>query len=515
MRVGSRPLRSLFTLLFFLLCFCAASSALADDPVNAYWLGTASDTDFSDTAKWDCKDANGDSILDALPGSTTVVHFSGSAVPEIPVGASISCAKVSFDGSATLPADRDLRGLGKSIQIEGTLTLAGHKLTVAGLTTGSGTITSSSSGEVIVEVPSGQTLTLSAVTLSGTLKLVKKGSGTLNISNNNSYSGGTEIQAGKVVLNGNGGSAPLGANNSNVYIRSNGVLDVYGVENTSNKYKFNLDGGTLQSTGRKAKPDQKLFVNVKLTADSTLTTGKNNGTVSPDYGFVAASYGTTTLDLGGHTLTFSIGTGTKFYMCNTTVKNGTVNITNGGWLQTYNNKSITANTADFIVKCAINLSNGAMSVKGYEARYTGDSNNGSYALNVYGTFKPNNSNGYYYGPTMQNGSTIDMTAWPAAKGWPMYSRFSNGNKQMSFANGTVNVKLYMSRADMKTLARTKANGEYAGYLLKWGTGAGQLATKNANTKFVLDSASASQYRLVVDDTGLLLRPDPGLILIVQ
>lgn len=113
------------------------------------------------------------------------------------------------------------------------------------------------------------------------------------------------------------------------------------------------------------------------------------------------------------------------------------------------------------------------------------------------------------------GSTMDLTAWPSSLGWPMYSRLSSANTTMSFADGTVNVSLNMSRADMVALAKTKVDGAYAGYLLKWGTEAGTLATRNANTKFALDAESAQKYQLIANGTGLLLRPRCGLMVIVR
>ena len=105
--------------------------------------------------------------------------------------------------------------------------------------------------------------------------------------------------------------------------------------------------------------------------------------------------------------------------------------------------------------------------------------------------------------------------WPSDKGWPMYSRFTSGGKQLSFANGTVNVKLDSTRADVKALAKTKSDGAHAGYLLKWGTTTGTLATRNTSTTFVLDADSALKYKLKDDGTGLLLLPKGGFLLIIK
>ena len=48
------------------------------------------------------------------------------------------------------------------------------------------------------------------------------------------------------------------------------------------------------------------------------------------------------------------------------------------------------------------------------------------------------------GPTMQDGSTLDLSAWPG--GWPVASGFTSGNTAIRFADGaTVKVKIGASR----------------------------------------------------------------------
>ena len=57
---------------------------------------------------------------------------------------------------------------------------------------------------------------------------------------------------------------------------------------------------------------------------------------------------------------------------------------------------------------------------------------------MYGAFKPTVT--CFYGPTMQDGSTLDLSAWPG--GWPVASGFTSGNTAIRFADGaTVKVKI--------------------------------------------------------------------------
>ena len=51
---------------------------------------------------------------------------------------------------------------------------------------------------------------------------------------------------------------------------------------------------------------------------------------------------------------------------------------------------------------------GVLSVHDYNAVYSGNYGKGSAALNVYGTFTPGSI--YFFGPTMQDGSAIDLSA---------------------------------------------------------------------------------------------------------
>ena len=63
-------------------------------------------------------------------------------------------------------------------------------------------------------------------------------------------------------------------------------------------------------------------------------------------------------------------------------------------------------------------------------------------VNFHGAFKPTVA--CFYGPTLQDGSTLDLSAWPG--GWPVASSFTSGNTAISFADGaTVKVKIGASR----------------------------------------------------------------------
>ena len=387
--------------------------------------------------------------------------------------------------------------------------LNGHDLVVRGLTANGGhvaVVNSKTNDTATLEfaVASGSAVNTDVYVgkqyiQSGNVKVVKSGAGTLTASGVQWNTEGFEVAAGTLAM---GASRALGARGGQVVVRSGATLDAKAMLDLS--YDFVLDGGTFQNVDSNVAENMAQITSMRLTKPSTFKPTKS-------YGFIASNFNPSTLDLGGNTLTVPLGAATFFYLYNTTIKNGKIDITYGGttWIA---KTAVVATNVDFKVNSALRVEV-PFSVRNYESVYEYDYNWGSYPVSVLGTFKPTTR--YYHGCEMQDGSTMDLTAWPSSLGWPMYSRLSSANTTMSFADGTVNVALDMSRADMVTLARTKVDGAYAGYLLKWGTEAGTLATRNANAKFALDAESAQKYQLIANSTGLLLRPRCGLMAIVR
>jgi hypothetical protein len=98
---------------------------------------------------------------------------------------------------------------------------------------------------------------------------------------------------------------------------------------------------------------------------------------------------------------------------------------------------VDASTADLLVGSALRP-NAPLTVRNYTARYDANYNDGSAALNVLGTFTPETA--YFYGCTMQDGSTIDLSAKSGA--WSTTSSFSGGKKTVGYApDATVNIEV--------------------------------------------------------------------------
>ena len=371
-------------------------------------------------------------------------------------------------------------------------------------------------GSLVIDVPDDETFSNANVALSGSLKLVKKGGGTFVSRKAQEYTGGTIVMEGTarppdppkqddITYCGDKFKA---FSTGDIRVSTNGTFDVR--SNYAYYGQVKLDGGTFTSSGPYDMTDStKGGSGVGgITADSRVVSSKN---------VVFETRTSTVPNLNGKTLTFDVTAG-QFNIRNSAFANGKIvfDVGSGTNVELAVRTAIDMSTVDFHVvgHCKLSLVEG-LSVHDYvmASTRTNLTLDSSKAIKVYGSFKPITT--YFYAPTMQDGSALDFSEWPQDAGWPVFTRYTVGNRQLKFVNGTVTVKLDPARADIKTLAQTKVNGEYAGYLVKWGTGAGQLATKNDNTTFVLDSESSKRFRLTVDSTGLLLSPLPGLVIIVQ
>ena len=279
-------------------------------------------------------------------------------------------------------------------------------------------------GELHLDIPAETTLINTSVALTGYMKLVKEGGGTyIGKSKSQSYSGGTLVAAGRAQP---GVGAAANGNSGYLYIKPFGYGSITVAQGATFDVRSNydyvyqeivLDGGTfVNSWVDMTKSDWAGSTIWGITADSDM--GVTNTLV----------FGRGTMDLNGNTLSVDITPAKTLYLGATVITNGTIDIKRGGWLNFVG--ATDARTVDFRIGCALNVG-AALNVHDYVAAYDYDANSGTAALNVYGAFKPTTA--YFYGPTMQDGSTLDLSAWPG--GWPLASGFTSGNTAISFADG--------------------------------------------------------------------------------
>ena len=438
---------------------CDLSVALHDAdgaPATAVWNGG----DPAAASSWTCKAADGTALPGAFPNKYTLVLISSGI---------------------TMTTDADLTPYASVMTTAANLTIntSGHKLYVKTLdpwlaTTVTDTV---GGGELHVVVPEGTMTYNSQIALANKLKLVTEGDGLYMFSKTGqAYTGGTQVASGTMMYDAAPASWPLGKNGTRnasaqiVTVDAGATLDLNG--------KTGFGYTTVVFNGGTVRGSSTQFNGAKsLTADSYLVTT----------GDFAMQYNG--LPLNGHTLEVAIANATtlKFDSCPPQGP-GKIKITSGGWLQTLN-AAYDARNVDFIVGSALNISS-ALSVHDYEAAYSYNANSGTAALNVYGTFKPGADHDYFYGCTMQNGSTIDLSARTTPL--PRASAFTSGDNTLKFADGaTVNVEIGARSSDVGTR------------LVSWPSGSAPGST--VGFALVANGAAVEGKALAVKNDGLYIK----------
>ena len=210
-----------------------------------------------------------------------------------------------------------------------TLDLGGFNLTIASLAGGGATGGNVALGANTLTVGNASSTTYAGV-IGGIGGVTKTGSGTLTLSAVNTFTGVVNINQG-ILAAGNGRA--LGAFNSavtKVNVASGGTVDINGQGIGDFIYGFTLAGtgssgqGALINNGANGNNNFQQNPNIKLAADASI------GGTGNIY-MINAGYAADTLDLAGFTLT-KTGSNT-FFLVNTTVTAGTINIASGTFSQ--------------------------------------------------------------------------------------------------------------------------------------------------------------------------------------
>ena len=352
-----------------------------------------------------------------------------------------------------------------------------------------------SAGELIVDVPEGQTLTASTVNITGGVKLVKTGRGTFVSTIAQTYVGGTFVAEGTARPHDAAaadnttysGDAVKAFGPGIVAVTNGAVFDVranyayYGVRSDSGLF-LRLDGGTLANSGPydMTKTGWGGSGIGALTADSALN-------VPRSLVFQGGA-----CDLGGHTLSVTIASDKSWHISNTTFANGRIETGTTGWLHIVN--ATDASTVDFKVNSALQI-DAQFDVGGYEPVWSGaGTHKGSGKMNVHGVFKPA-AHDYFYGCTLLDGATIDLANRTTPL--PMNSVFTDtGKKDLEFAeNATIKVR----------------KGARGGKVVAW-TEETKPSTYDTLT-FVRDPTDTRSYAVQKRDNGIYIMT--GLSIIVR
>ena len=417
---------------------------LTPDPnivLTATWVGLGDRSDVADPLNWECRNYAGTVLPGKVPEASTAISIGGTTTFNYPTNqvGRLAYASISIGTSITLAADCDWRGFGAAIPYSAkpTIDLQGNKLYVSDYATAAN-ITNTTlgvSGEYHLDLSANATV--SALNMTGNVRFVKEGSAEmkLNYSTNPTYTGGTEIRGGRIASTQSAtDKKQFGPIGSEIIIRSGGELYPYNHENWLTHYPIVLDGGSIY-TWWAGTANGVVIGSMSLLADSWLDVYSGgrmriwSGHIVTLNGYTLSLIGAgeKCLSQGGAKLTFTEGV--VDLQAGTMSLGGVVYATNTTWL----------------VGGALNLGGNTLNASNYVARYTGSSNSGTGALKVYGTFRPESTK--FYGPTMQDGSTMDFSAWPGAL--PVVSGFTSGNRDVKFASGaTVKVEMGESLPDV-------------------------------------------------------------------
>ena len=261
----------------------------------------------------------------------------------------------------------------------------------------------------------------------------------------------------------------------------NAVFDIGGIY-WFYHYWFVLDGGTLRNTVDETSSKSKIQ-KILLRSDSTFD-------MQSSYAMWGESAGLSHIELGGNTLTLSIGAGKTFTMISTEISSGRIVIpsTTGTLYIRTQWGPVTAADVDFEVGSALNVETG-FSVRDYVANYSGANNSGDGSIEVHGAFRPTVDR--FHGVTLADGSVLDLREWPEEAGWPVASRFTGGATNIQFAAGAAVSVAIPVRSDLRRLARSAET-----YLVTWDS-------EPQDVTFTLDAeADAFGFKLRKESGGL-------------
>ena len=348
------------------------------------------------------------------------------------------------------------------------------------------------------------------LSLTGNMRLVKEGAGTIRLSKKYQGNVGGLVVLGGIVIPGADtattiAAAYLGEMGSDIIVRGNntgdagaedGVVKFNTIEGYTG-YRYILDGGSLYDPGLANITDMRLDSDswLKLTA----TTPKN-GT-----NYVGRADTPSFIDLRGHTLSATIDTsgggGKTLYLYNVTVDNGLVDVQSGGWFGS-RGTIVATNNASFRVNCACDIQ-GEFYAKNYTYLQTSPNyNRGAGVVDVYGTFGMLVR--VFHGTRLHDGSTIDFADYGANIPFPLpavsvIADSQTGDKTLRFEPGvTIGVKLGERKVEKGTR------------IISWDA----ETAPDATVKF--KSADAGKkYRFKKEADGLYYYPPAGFMLIVR
>ena len=261
-------------------------------------------------------------------------------------------------------------------------------------------------GTLEVEVASGQTAINTAMSIDGDIKLVKTGPGTFVSKIAQTYTGGTDVEAGTLRPADSPGDSNYTYSGDNFAAFGTGAVNVLpgAVFNVRGNYAYTnivLKGGTIANTFRSMSQTAKpgIFVSSLADADESYFNMRHAG-----QGKCSMIYGMSNIatDLGGKTLTI-----TEYgdLSVRSALTNGTLKVVedNGWFILEY---AFDMRSTVFDNNCALNVK-GVVEIGEYIHVKNDRYMRGSGSFNVHGRFCPVVD--YFYRAKMLDGSILDLS----------------------------------------------------------------------------------------------------------
>ncbi len=250
-------------------------------------------------------------------------------------------------------------------------------------------------GELHVNVPAGETVENTSVTIAKSVKLVKDGAGAFTAAKaNQTYGGGTVVNGGIVRP---AAGVCVGLAGSEITVNTNAVFELAGAADLP-AHAFVLAGGTLQNTVADIDNTKAQFVSVRLRADSAMN-------LACSLGLIASQYVALPIDLGGHELAIGIAEGKSLWLDNADVTAGKITLAGAGSL-VIDKTGLRAAAADFDLGCGTVT----VAVNGEVRDWIVGANtvvSGDGTVTIHGTYRPIGNDVTHY--VLTNGAALDLS----------------------------------------------------------------------------------------------------------
>lgn len=310
------------------------------------------------------------------------------------------CVHTSFADYTASEGDQGEINVDGTLTVSSTIDLQGQSVTYKGVTAFSGTgsfTNGTDKDQSVLKIDVGSSSALKCqFNVKGNIRLIKGGSGSFYFNlNNNSYTGGTEIEAGKLYtdkyanVGGTAASSTSFGAAPQIHVAEGAEIDFGGAPG----YNFAtviLNGGSITGPNRTMNSTKPLAASISLEKSSKISTAK----VFRYCGSMA---------LNGHTL--SIVANDAFYFeSGTSIENGAIKIDKG--ILTLTDK-VGSSTASLTLEAGTKIvGDFAYTVNDFAIDATASVEG---PVLVYGTYKPLAIDAYM--PTMQGGARLDLSGF--------------------------------------------------------------------------------------------------------